>query len=153
MCILEYYKGQPCIMNNRDCEKCSKYLRLKENYNKNNKRRLNNMFNKRKDIIVMDKNLTRFESPPEDTRPKIIKVTNEIKYLYSISNNKQIIPRIKCCPICGELDNNEDQEYILVRYESWHVDFYCDKCGFNGSVDYLKPDEWNPEMKGKEIVF
>jgi len=28
MCILEYYKGQPCIMNNRECEKCPKYLRL-----------------------------------------------------------------------------------------------------------------------------
>jgi len=66
------------------------------------------MLNKRKDVIVMDKNLTRFESPPEDTRPKITKITNEIKYLYSISNNKQIIPRIKCCPICGEMDNNED---------------------------------------------
>ena len=75
------------------------------------------------------------------------------RYLYSISNNKQIVPRIKCCPICGELDNNENQEHILIRYESWHVDFYCDKCGFNGSVDYLKPDEWNPEMEGKEILF
>jgi len=105
------------------------------------------------DVIVMDKYLTRLESLPEDTRPKINKITNEIKYLYSISNNKQIVPRIKCCPICGELDNNEDQEHILVRYESWHVDFYCDKCGFNGSVDYLKPDEWNPEVEGKEIVF
>ena len=108
------------------------------------------MFNKRKDVIVMDKHLTRFESPPEDTK---LKINNEIKYLYSISNNKQIIPGIKCCPICGELDNNEDQEHILIRYESWHVDFYCDKCGFNGSVDYLKPDEWNPEVEGKEIVF
>ena len=31
MCILEYYKGQPCIIEDRDCEKCPKYLRLKEN--------------------------------------------------------------------------------------------------------------------------
>jgi len=75
------------------------------------------------------------------------------KYLYSITNNKQILPRIKCCPICGELDNNEDQENILIRYESWQVDFFCDKCGFNGSVDYLKPEDWNPEVEGKEIVF
>ena len=75
------------------------------------------------------------------------------KYLYSITNNKQILPRIKCCPICGELDNNEDQENILIRYESWQVDCFCDKCGFNGSVDYLKPEDWNPEVEGKEIVF
>jgi len=66
------------------------------------------MFTKIKDVIVIDKHLTRLESPPEDTRPKISKATNEINYLYSISNNKQIVPRIKCCPICGEMDNNED---------------------------------------------
>jgi len=75
------------------------------------------------------------------------------RYLYSISNNKQIVPRIKCCPICGEMDNNEDQEHILIRYESWHVDFFCDKCGFNGSVEYLKPEDWKPEIEGKEIAF
>ena len=75
------------------------------------------------------------------------------RYLYSISNNKQIIPRIKYCPICGEMDNNEDQEHILIRYESWQVDFFCDKCGLNGSVEYMKPEDWNPEVEGKEIKF
>ena len=43
MCILEYYKGQLCIMENRDCDKCPKFLKLKEDYNKNNKGRINNV--------------------------------------------------------------------------------------------------------------
>ena len=70
-----------------------------------------------------------------------------IKYKYSITNNKQIAPKLKCCPICGEIED------VTVRYESWQVDFFCDKCGFNGSVDYLKPEDWKPEMEGKEILF
>jgi len=28
MCKLEYYKGQPCNIKNRECEKCPKFLNL-----------------------------------------------------------------------------------------------------------------------------
>ena len=96
------------------------------------------MHNKRKDIVILDKHLTRLESPPKDSRQN---------YKYSITNNKQVAPKLKCCPICGELEN------ITTRYESWSVDFHCNKCDFNGSVDYLWIEEWEPDVKGEKVVF
>ena len=38
------------------------------------------MFSKRKDVVVMDKHLTRFESPPENTRPKYNKGDKNMRW-------------------------------------------------------------------------
>jgi len=70
-----------------------------------------------------------------------------IKYKYSITNNKQIAPKLKCCPICGEIED------ITTRYESWQVDFFCNECSFSGSVEYLWIEDWQPKVEGEEVVF
>jgi len=67
------------------------------------------MFNKRKDVIIMDKHLTRFESPPKDTRPKynkgdinmkwqeynsdLRKLWNTIVDSYSETNSSKIVEK------------------------------------------------------------
>jgi len=45
------------------------------------------MFNKRKDVIVMDKHLTRLESPPEDARPKYNKGDKNMKLFFTSDNH------------------------------------------------------------------
>jgi len=69
------------------------------------------------------------------------------KYSYSITNDKQIAPKFKCCPICLEEIN------IIIRYESFNVDFFCNKCGFDGSINYIRKEEWTPEVEGNEVKF
>ena len=45
------------------------------------------MFTKRKDVVVMDKHLIRFESPPEDTRPKYNKGDKNMKLFFTADNH------------------------------------------------------------------
>ena len=45
------------------------------------------MFNKRKDVVVMDRQLTRLESPPEDTRLKNKKKLNNMRLFFTADNH------------------------------------------------------------------
>jgi len=67
------------------------------------------------------------------------------EYSYSVTNNKQIAPVFDCCPVCREEDD------VLIAYESWNLNFWCNICGFNGSIEYVKPEEWEPNVKAVSV--
>jgi len=67
------------------------------------------------------------------------------KYKYIISSKNYIIPFFECCPICKE------EIEVTIIFKEWKFSFYCSKCGCEGNVNYVKMDNWKPEVMGEKI--